>query len=290
MLPGLLDAADLAPALGELGRLHPTLDGFRSGTDPRRQRYLDDEFAGIDTFPFESVALSLLTVHPTLVALARELLGGEDLRITSAESWAKYSGAADYDQPLHRDYLNHTLLVPTDDPEFAQLELFVYLTGVDGSRGGTRFVSRRHTVDMPAVPNWLVRPGETLGGGRFETDARAHVYDAEQVVVGPAGTVAAFTTGTFHRGAAIVDDDIARHTLHVCFRPATVEWGQRVGWADRSHSDAWRAFVEHASAEQRALFGFPPPGHGFWTERTLADLHLRYPGLDITPYRDALAP
>jgi hypothetical protein len=27
-------------------------------------------------------------------------------RISSAEAWAKYTGAADYDQPLHRDYLN----------------------------------------------------------------------------------------------------------------------------------------------------------------------------------------
>lgn len=146
-------------------------------------------------------------------------------------------------------------------------------------------MSRQHTRDLPAVPNWLVRTGETLGGGRFETDAHVDLYDVEETVVGPAGTVAAFTTGTFHRGAAIVDDDVARYTLHVCFRPAAVEWGQRVGWADRSHSEAWRAFVERASTDQRSLFGFPAPGHPFWNDQTLDDLEQRYPGIDTARYR-----
>lgn len=288
-MPALLGAAELAPALGDLHRGHPTRDGFHSGVDPRRERYLDDEFAGIDTFPFGSVELSLLAVHPTLIDLARELLADDDIRISSAESWAKYSGAADYDQPLHRDYLNHTILVPTDDPSFTQLEMFVYLTDVDERRGGTRFVARRHTADLPAVPNWLVRDGRTTGGGRFESDEHSELYDVEETVIGPAGTVAAFTTGTFHRGAAITDDDVARFTLHVCFRPAAVEWGHRVGWADRSHSTEWREFVERADIDQRSMFGFPRPGHAFWTDATLADLRLRYPGIDTTPYLRAPA-
>jgi hypothetical protein len=34
-------------------------DGFHDRTDPRYQRYLGDEFAGIDAFPFASPELSL---------------------------------------------------------------------------------------------------------------------------------------------------------------------------------------------------------------------------------------
>jgi len=45
----------------------------------------------------------------------------------STEAWAKYTAAADYDQNLHRDYLNHTVLVLSDDAGCQQLELFVYL-------------------------------------------------------------------------------------------------------------------------------------------------------------------
>jgi hypothetical protein len=36
---------------------------------------------------------------------------------------------------------------------------------------------------------------------------------------------------------------------------------------------------------QLLLFGFPPPGHPYWTEQTLRDLAVRYPGLDTSPWR-----
>jgi hypothetical protein len=111
MLPGYLAAADLAPAVAQLGAMFPSADGFHDRSDPRRSRYLEDEFDGIDTFPFAAVEVSLLAVHDRLVALSELLLADDDLRIYSAEAWAKYTGAADYDQSLHRDYLNHTLLV-----------------------------------------------------------------------------------------------------------------------------------------------------------------------------------
>jgi hypothetical protein len=127
ILPGYLSAEDLAPARGELEAMFPTPAGFHDGTDPRRSRFLCDEFNGIDTFPFTSVQMSLLAVHERLVRLAERLLEETDLRLYSAEAWAKYTGAADYDQSLHRDYLNHTLVVPTEDVRYQQVELFVFL-------------------------------------------------------------------------------------------------------------------------------------------------------------------
>jgi hypothetical protein len=35
-------------------------------------------------------------------------------------------------------------------------------------------------------------------------------------------------------------------------------------------------------------FGFPPPGHPYWTEATLTGTAQRYPGLNITPWRSAM--
>src|SRR5918993_243962 len=102
VLPGYLPATDLAPAVDELGLLFPSAA----------------EFDGIDGFPFASPALNRTPVCDALVALATTLLGTPDIRLYSAEAWAKYAGAADYDQDLHRDYLNHTILVPSAAPEF----------------------------------------------------------------------------------------------------------------------------------------------------------------------------
>jgi len=35
---------------------------------------------------------------------------------------------------------------------------------------------------------------------------------------------------------------------------------------------------------QRDLFGWPPAGDPYWNAQTLADVGLRYPGLDLSPY------
>ena len=73
--------------------------------------------------------------------------------------------------------------------------------------------------------------------------------------------------------------------MHLCFRPASLQWGQRVGWAVRSFTDAWVEFVGRATPRQLRAFGFPPPGHPYWTPATLAGTALRYPTLDLAPWR-----
>src|SRR5271170_1428192 len=266
ILPGFLLARELAPALAELDMMFPSAGGFHDRTDPRHRRYLGDEFAGIDAFPFASPELSLLAVHDRLVSLAEMLLADSDIRIYSAEAWAKYTGAADYDQVLHRDYLNHTVLVPTAAPAYQQLEMFVYLVDVPDELGPPHSVSRASTAGLPARPNWYPRANGSDGEGVFvAVDGSPDLYAAEVSAAGPAGTVVAWGPGTFHRGTALTAPRGARYTLHLSYRAAAAEWGQRHAWAGRSHEAAWYRFVARASPRQLQLFGFPPPGHPFWT-------------------------
>ena len=289
ILPGFVPTAELEPALKELPAMYPTAEGFHDGTDARRARFTVDEWAGIDSFPFPSAELSLLAVSDRIVDLAETLLADGDLRISSAEAWAKYTGAADYDQPLHRDYLNHTLMAPADDPRFRQLEMFVYLVDVPEGLGPPSMLSRTRTTGLPAKPNWYPRVGGAdAEGGWVATAGRPDLYDAEVRAAGPAGTVVAWAPGTFHRGTALTMPRGARYTIHLAYRPARAEWGQRMAWASRSHETEWYRFVDRASPRQLALFGFPPPGHPYWTEATLASTAQRYPRLDTTPWREAL--
>ncbi|MFC4017565.1 phytanoyl-CoA dioxygenase family protein [Micromonospora sp. GCM10011542] len=287
ILPGFLSTDELASAVRELELLFPSAEGFHDGTDPRRERFLGDEFAGIDTFPFASTEISLLAVHDRILALARALLGDDDIHLYGAESWAKYTGACDYDQELHRDYLNHTILVPSTTPGCQQVEMFVFLNDVPEELGPPHLVSRTRTADLPAVPNWLPRV-DRAGAGRFvDCDGRADLYEAEVSGAGPAGTVIAFDPGTFHRGTGLTAPRGARYSMQVCFRPAAVQWGQRVGWAVRSWTPEWVDLVGRASPRQLRALGFPPPGHRYWTPETLAGMALRYPTLDLVPWRAA---
>lgn len=290
ILPGYLPDDVLAPALDELNLVFPTGDDFHDGIDPiRNARFIGDEFNGIDAFPFSSPAMCRIPVSTALISLAETLLGTRDIRLYSAEAWGKYEGAADYDQDLHRDYLNHTILAPSTAPEFRQLELFVFLSEVTPELGAPRMVRRSSiTDDLPAKPNFFpAREVSDDDDGFVDATGRPDLYATETPAIGPAGTVVAFQPQTVHRGAAITQPRGSRFTMHLNYRPATAEWAHRHAWADRSHNPHWYRFVEQASPRQLELFGFPRPGHPYWTAETLTGVSQRYPGLDMQPWRSS---
>ena len=233
--------------------------------------------------------MSLLAVHRDLVALAATLLQDGRLRVYSIEAWAKYAGAADYDQEHHRDYLNHTLVVPSRDRRYQQVEMSVYLTDVPAQLGPPCFVPRGYTQDLPVIPNWFPRNDN----GRVDNDHPSWVsqqgspelYEVEVSAEGPAGTVVAYANDTLHRGTAITAAQGARYTIHVNFRPEGVDWIARHSWQKESNISRWHDFVIRATPEQLALFGFPPPGHAYWTEETIDATAARYPGLDLSPWQ-----
>jgi hypothetical protein len=273
ILPAFFSGDDLRPGVSELGLLYPTAVQFHEDADPGRNApYEGDEYGGLVMFPFASVELCLLAVHPRVVELARVLLRTEDVRIYSAEAWAKFTGAASYEQVHHRDFMNHTVVVPSDDPAHRNLELFVWLQEVTEALGPTHVVPAEDAVGVPLLPHEVLRaehPGP---------------YASEVSAAGPAGTVLAYRGDTVHRATDLTAPGGARYTLHCSFRPAGDEWVGRQGWGDRSFDPGWDPFVRRASVDQLGLFGFPAPGHPFWTPQTLERLAVRYPGLDIGPW------
>ncbi|HUR76673.1 MAG TPA: phytanoyl-CoA dioxygenase family protein [Acidimicrobiales bacterium] len=291
ILPALIPAEELAAAVEGLRLLYPTADEFHDGVNPERNARFADEFGGIDDFPFPSVELSLLAVHPRLIGLAQQFLDTNDVRVFSIEAWAKYTGAADYEQHLHRDYLAHTLMAPSSDPRFAQVEMFVYLGDVPVELGPPAFVPLRYATHLPAMPNYFP-PGDGIDNPEYPTwvatTGHPDLYAHEVRAAGPAGTVVAYTNRTLHRGTQLNAPRGARYTLHVNFRPAASDWQARHSWVLQSNSPAWHAFVRSASPEQLALFGWPAPGHPFWTEETLTGVCERYPGFDAARWRRAV--
>ena len=272
-VPGMLPPEEIAAGRSELGLLFPAPDEFHSEKDAARNaRYRGDEYGGLINFPFLSVELSLLTVHSRLVELAKCFLRTDEVRIYAAEAWGKYTGAFDYEQEHHRDYLNHTLVVPSNDPSFRNLEMFIYLCDVTEGLGPTHLVSSSLTADLPLLPHCCSRAD------------RPDLYQAEISAAGPAGTVLAYRGDTLHRATNLTAPLGARYTLHCSFRPQSNEWVGRHAWGDRSFDVGWSPFVARASLAQLTLFGFPPPGHPYWTPETLAGIAVRYPDLDLSPW------
>jgi hypothetical protein len=74
----------------------------------------------------------------------------------------------------------------------------------------------------------------------------------------------------------------------IAFRHAGVEWINYDVQQSRSTGLEWTAFVEGSSPRELALFGWPAPGHAVWSDELLDQTALRYPKLDLEPWREAL--
>ena len=77
----------------------------------------------------------------------------------------------------------------------------------------------------------------------------------------------------------------ARFTAGIAFKHARHDWIGYDQQQSRSTGPEWTTFVEGSTPRQLELFGFPPPGHPIWSEALLEQTALRYPGLDLDPWR-----
>jgi Phytanoyl-CoA dioxygenase (PhyH) len=280
VLNGFLTEHDLRPALNDLGLVFPSAEEYHDSQDPGLQaRFAGRGSAGVDYFPFASVEWSLLGVSQPLVGLAEALLDTSAVRVYELHNWAKYTGAADYEQDLHRDYGNHTMVVPTSDSTLGAVEMFIYLHDVPETHGPTHVVSQLHTA---ALPRSVLR---------IAKDAYPEVYAHEVSAVGPAGTVLAYRTDTFHRGTSMTALRGARFALKVSYRTVSDVWNV---WIDRLAANGriglaenWHKFVERATPRQLELLGFPPRGHRYWTMANWSAVCQRYPTGDFSAFQPA---
>ena len=231
--------------------------------------YAASQFAGVEEFPYRSWDLNRLAFHPDLVDAAERYLGTTELHLYKVELWAKYAGAVNYDQPLHRDFGSHSLVVPRLDGRYQQITTFIYLSDVTEEDGPTRIVPYEEGKDVPFTPLYL-----PFGA----------MAEVEVPAVGPAGSLLVYRTDVLHRGSDFTGAGRSRFSLLVDFQARGTTWGGKMAWPKDS-PNRWAKLMPLCSVRERDLFGFPRPGDGYWNEQTLADVAARYPGMDMTPYR-----
>jgi ectoine hydroxylase-related dioxygenase (phytanoyl-CoA dioxygenase family) len=270
----------LADAQEALPALFPTAEDFADRVDADRNApFLTERGAPHPQFPFEAEALNRVALHDAVIDLAEQMLTIGDIRLYQAGLSAKYADAApDYEQLLHVDYANHTLVVPRTDVGFQHVTMFIYLSDVTPETGATRVVSREHTADIPIERTYL------------HLEEYAHLYALEERASGPAGSVFVYRPDVFHRGVPLATPRTARFTLNVAFKPAAADWIAFHSFPIRAEDMAWHRFMRHATVRQLTALGFPKPGDAYWTADTLAGVAARYPSLDMIPWRDTQPP
>lgn len=268
LVEGFLDESELKAAQDALWLHFPRPEEYFE--EPSRYENLGtSQFAGVEEFPYRSWDLNHLAFHPDLVDAAERYLGTADLHLYKVELWAKYSGAVNYDQPLHRDYGSHSLVVPRLESRYQQLTTFIFLSDVTEADGPTRIVPYPDGKDVPFTPLYL---------------PFGELSDKEVSTTGPAGSLLVYRSDILHRGSDFTGSGRSRFSILADYQVRGTTWGGKMAWPKQS-PQRWAKLMPRASVRERDLFGFPRPGNEYWTEQTLADVAARYPGMDMTPYR-----
>lgn len=260
------------------------------------------QFRNQEQLPFAaSTAINLIGLHPRLIAYARAALGVEDVRLYQCDAWAKYTGDADYDQPFHCDFKNHTLTVPGDDAEQKTINFMIYVTDVTDDLGAIHYVPNPAAAEVVG-PLRTVLPEEAFSGKGLnsstisfdQTEATGFGHPAqhalkacEQSGAAPAGSIFAYGIDVYHRGTNLTRPGGHRYTITASYKAAG---NDMIGWAAWPFYflRPWRRLIEAATPEQLACLGIPLPGDPFWTPTTLARTQQRWPGWDMTAYVQAL--
>ena len=187
------------------------------------------------------------------------------MRIYQAAAWGKWAGTTNYEQPLHQDG-NHSLLPPRMERGFWHLESFLYLSDVDEDSAPPRLVPRRSS-DVPY----------------------SELYAHEVVATAKRGALLAYRSDVWHRGSDFAHPDGSRFVAVVAFRPASADWFGYDAFPRLGDSHVFAEFVAGKTPDELALFGIPRPGHPYWTEEAVDAMAARHAGLDMPPWRNALA-
>ena len=246
---------------GELGRFNPA------------------QFTGVQSVPIDcSPTLNLMGLHPALIDFAKQAMQTDDVYLYQCQAWGKFTGEADYDQPFHCDYVNHTLTAPSDEDALNSVTYILLFSDVTEAHGPTHYVTRPDSLKVAG-------PEATLSGDpALQTALRAH----ERSAAGPAGSLFVYGIDIYHRGTNLTAPGGHRYVMTVCYKNARNTAINFVAWPF-IHTKPWKLIFDNATPEQLACFGVQRPGDPFWTETTIARAQTRYPNWDMTPWREALA-
>ncbi len=294
LIEGLVDRGEIDTALADVFTVFPTPERYHADphaswppgrtTEEMRRGWPEMPAAGPAfrpeqhrwgrEFPFPGTgALNRLVVHPALVAFVARALGTDDLRLYQAQITAKYTGDANYEQPLHTDR-NHSFLPPRMEAPWWHLETFLYLSDVDAGTAPTHVVPRGGGANRSV--NDVFGPADA-----------PELYARERGAPGPRGSLLAYRPDVFHRAVDLTEPRGARFLLNVSYKVAGQDWIGYHSMQSRANHPAWVQFVERSTPRELALLGFPPPGHAIWNAALLDATAVRYPYLDLQPWRAA---
>lgn len=285
LIPDFFEPSDIQPVKDEFAALYGDRDPkhgapVRIDTGEQVGQFNLDQFTHIDNMPFfHAPHLSMLGLHPALIALARAALQTDDVYLYQSHSWAKFTGETDFEQQFHCDFKNHTLLVPSDNISQRTINIMIYISDVDLDTGAISYVPYSSSDPITG------RDRPMFVDGHVETQKK--LLAVQRRAPGPAGSIFAYGTDVFHRGMNLTRPNGHRYTLTASYKAKGNDMIGYTAWPYH-FLQPWYYIFDTASPDQLSCLGVPLPGDPYWTKRTLACAKERYPNWDLSAYENSL--
>lgn len=271
-VPDFLTTNEIRGAMSNMLRYVPTPEELAA--TPERYPWVFEEADRLQTeFPFAGSRLNQIATHPELISFVERALGTPKVMLSQSAIWAKYAGTGDFAQSLHLDYEGNTLVVPRDDGDYRQVNMILYYSDVPDNLGPTCVVSTEKSAKLPLWPAFRPR------------GKNAALYKHEKRIVSKAGGLLIFGMRTWHRASDMTADFGARFSHHMIWRSASHVFQGFHQWSHLGEKAEFKRFIEFSTPRQREVLGFPPVGDPYWNEETIRVVGMRYPKMDMKPYR-----
>jgi hypothetical protein len=282
VIDGLIGTDEIDDAREDLWEMYPTPEEYHADPDgeagtklrhgsPREATVLG-QFIGLRVFPFAGKgALNRLCVHPSIIDVMSRVMRTPDVRLYQTQTWAKFTGDADYEQDMHCD-ANHSIIAPVMRAPWWHVEGFLFLSDIDAGCGPTAITSLAETAtrDINARPTRAEDPG---------------LYAAEQHATGVRGSFLIYRPDVFHRGTSMTVEGASRFLFNISYRATPADFVNYHAPQSRASGPDYVAFVSSLDRRQLEVIGFPLPGHPVWDAELVEATQRRYPAMDLDPWR-----
>jgi phytanoyl-CoA dioxygenase PhyH len=286
LIEGFFNATEIAAVVDDFKTIFARDRGAQAPLVKHRPgeagKFNPAQFATFAAIPFANApALNLIGVHPELIGFAQAALRTQEVHLYQCQAWAKFTGDADYEQPFHCDFVNHTLTVPSEQTTDNSVTILCYFTDVSEAHGPMHYVTRPDSAKI-AGPETSLSPDAQV---QAQLQRQLALYERSSAAA--AGAIFPYGIDVFHRGTNLTAPEGVRYAVMACFKRADNDSIGYHAWPFH-HTQPWHEIFDRATPQQLCCFGVKPPGHPFWTKRTLAQAQVRYPNWDLRPYHEAL--
>ena len=244
--------------------------------------YGDTEY-GRTQFPTGADALDRLIEKEEYLDIFAQCLGTDAVSYCNAHLFLR-SGPTDQRhsehpwQGYHVDHGTNTFLPPSDTiGAFDYVNCGVYLHDVDDDGAPMHVIPGSHRQAAAA----LLRLGGNIG------DIRDVPEFAEPVpTTARAGSALFYSSYLIHAAVPFANKRKQRAlwTLSMARSDAS-GWTKLANPWSRPEREHFTPFWEKTTPAVRSLFGWPAPGHAYYTETTLKGLAIQFPKMDLSPYQ-----